>query len=109
MIEAMLVNGMGGRVFPALECRSPLDSLFVIVVKGVPGSECHTGGRLVGCHWSLEKKKMDFINFWPDQALLSTNVNYISSIYYIELKSTEIRKKIVKIACMFNTCCQYDP
>jgi len=55
------------------------------------------------------KKKMDFINFWPDRALLSTNVNYISSIYYIELKSTEIRKKIVKIACMFNTCCQYDP
>ena len=39
------------------------------------------------------KKKKDFINFWPDRALLSTNVNYIFSIYYIELKSTEIRKK----------------
>jgi len=63
------------------------------ILKGVPGSECRTGGRLVGCRWSLEKKKMDFINFWPDRALLSTNVDYISSIYYIELKSTEIRKK----------------
>ena len=25
--------------------------------KGVPGSECRTGGRLVGCRWRLEKKK----------------------------------------------------
>jgi len=63
------------------------------LIKGVPGSECQTGGRLVGCRWSLEKKKKNFINFWPDRALLSTNVNYISSIYYIELKSTEIHKK----------------
>jgi len=67
--------------------------LDLVELKGVPGSECQTGGRLVGCRWSLEKKKMDFINFWLDRALLSTNVNYISSIYYIELKSTEIRKK----------------
>ena len=52
--------------------------------KGVPGSQCRTGGQLVGCRWSLEKKKKDFINFLPDEALLSPNVNYISSIYYIE-------------------------
>jgi len=42
------------------------------------------------------KKKVDFIKFLPDEALLSTNFNNISSIYYIELKSTEICEKIVK-------------
>ena len=32
------------------------------------------------------KKKKDFVNFLSDEAFLSTNDNYISSIYYIELK-----------------------
>jgi hypothetical protein len=48
------------------------------------------------------KKKKDFINFSPDEAVLSTNDSYIFSIYYIELKSTEICTQIVKIACIFN-------
>ena len=41
-------------------------------LKGVLGSECRTGGRLVGCRQRLEKKKKDFINFLPDEAFLST-------------------------------------
>ena len=56
------------------------------------------------------KKKKDFIKFLPDEALLSTNFNSISSICYIELKSTEIREQIVKIAlhiqCMLPNICQ---
>ena len=31
--------------------------------KGVLGSECQTGGRLVGCCWSLEKKKKGLHQF----------------------------------------------
>ena len=53
-----------------------------------------------------QKKKKDFINFLLDEALLSPNVNDISSIYYIELKSTKICEQIVKIACIFNACRQ---
>ena len=83
--------------------------LTLIDSKGVPGSECRTGGQLVGYRWSLEKKKKDFINFLPDEAFLSPNVNDISSIYYIELKSTKICKQIVKIACIFNACRQIWP
>ena len=46
-----------------------------------------------------QKKKKDLLNFLSDEAFLSTNDNYISSIYYIELKITEICEQIVKIAC----------
>jgi hypothetical protein len=52
------------------------------------------------------KKIKDFINCLPDEALLSPNVNDISSIYHIELKSTKICEQIVKIACIFNACRQ---
>ena len=56
--------------------------------KGVLGSECQTGASWLVAAGALKKKK-DFINFLPDEALLSPNVNDISSIYYIELKSTK--------------------
>jgi hypothetical protein len=63
----------------------------------------------LGAGWLVatggSKKKKDFINFLPDEAFLSTNDNYISSIYYIKLESTEICKQMVKIACIFNACC----
>jgi hypothetical protein len=57
---------------------------------------------LVGCCRRLEKKKKDLINFSSDEAFLSTNDSYIFSMYYIELKSTEICTQIVKIYCIFN-------
>jgi hypothetical protein len=59
--------------------------LVATMAKGVPGSECQTGPRLVGCCWRLEKKNWTSSIFLLSEARLSTNDDGISIIYYIEL------------------------
>ena len=53
--------------------------------KGVPGSECRTGPRLVGCRQRVKKKKRTSSKILPSDAHLSTNNNASSIIYYMVL------------------------
>jgi hypothetical protein len=45
------------------EMPSSFSGMASMAGKGVLGSECQTGGQLVGCHQRLEKKKVTSSNF----------------------------------------------
>ena len=67
-------------------------------IRGFQDQNARPGASWLVAAGASKKKKVDFIKFLLDEALLSTN---FSSIYYIELKSTEICEQIVKTACIF--------
>ena len=52
--------------------KSKLPKFYLVLLKGVPGSECQTGPWLVGCLLRLKKKKRMSSFFSPCEACLST-------------------------------------